>query len=131
MNFGTLNKIIVEFSEKFWDDKDVIRIINDPVSNYSWIVNYYKIIKKNVLIFLTSDETIENKNIDDIKEEVKSFLTINFQGKNISITNINITKWGSDPFSYGSYSSFKVGAIPEHIDSLAKPEGNGLFFFCW
>jgi len=46
MNFGTLNKIIVEFSEKFWDDKDVIRIINDPVSNYSWIVNYYKIIKK-------------------------------------------------------------------------------------
>ena len=33
------------------------------------------------------------------------------------------TKCGSDPFSYGSYSSFGVGSSPKDIENLAKPEG--------
>jgi monoamine oxidase len=39
-----------------------------------------------------------------------------------------ITRWGQDPFSYGSYSSLPPGATPEDRDLLAQPESNRLFF---
>ena len=39
-----------------------------------------------------------------------------------------ITRWGSDPFSLGSYSFMKVGATPAHIEGLAHPVLNRLFF---
>jgi monoamine oxidase len=123
MNYGTMNKVIVEFSEMFWDENNIIKIINEPFSYYSWMVNYYNVSKKNILIFLTTDETVESKSIEEIKSEVISILSKVYPGENISIKNLVRTKWGSDPYSYGSYSSFGVGATPKDIEYLSKPEG--------
>jgi monoamine oxidase len=39
-----------------------------------------------------------------------------------------VTRWGSDPFAGGSYSSLTPGSTPEDYDTLAAPIGNVLFF---
>lgn len=51
MNYGLMNKVIVEFSEKFWDENNLIRVLNDFVSNYSWMVNYYNAPKRMFSFF--------------------------------------------------------------------------------
>jgi len=76
---------------------------------------------------LTSDEDVENKSLQDIKKDVLNSLKDIYPGKNISITNIIRTQWGSDPYSYGSYSSYGVGSSPQDIDNLVKAEGRIYF----
>ncbi|MFN6262748.1 MAG: flavin monoamine oxidase family protein, partial [Chromatiaceae bacterium] len=39
-----------------------------------------------------------------------------------------ITRWASDPFSYGSYSFLPVGATPAMRQHLAAPLGQQVFF---
>lgn len=38
------------------------------------------------------------------------------------------TRWGNDPFSYGSYSHVRVHSSGSHYDVLAESVGNRLFF---
>lgn len=39
------------------------------------------------------------------------------------------TRWGSDPMSYGSYSSCSVGSLgPDDYDIMAEPLGDKVFF---
>ncbi len=50
-------------------------------------------------------------------------------GRNVpDPTAVKITRWGSDPFSCGSYSYMKTGASPGDYDELARPAGKRLFF---
>jgi monoamine oxidase len=39
-----------------------------------------------------------------------------------------ITRWGHDPFAYGSYSYAPVGASIEDYEAMAEPVENRLFF---
>lgn len=39
------------------------------------------------------------------------------------------TRWGSDPFAYGSYSHVAVGASGDDYDVMAESCGNGRLFF--
>ena len=43
-------------------------------------------------------------------------------------TSTLITRWASDPFSYGSYSFLPVGATPAMRQHLAAPLGQQVFF---
>ena len=38
------------------------------------------------------------------------------------------TRWKSDPFCYGSYSSLVVGSTPEDYDAMASSVDRKLFF---
>jgi len=42
--------------------------------------------------------------------------------------NYLITRWGSDEFSFGSYSYVPIGGTSFDYDELAKPVMNRLFF---
>ncbi|MFT3741540.1 MAG: FAD-dependent oxidoreductase [Gammaproteobacteria bacterium] len=39
-----------------------------------------------------------------------------------------VTRWGNDPYSFGSYSYLPVGSTRQDCDILAQPESNRLFF---
>jgi monoamine oxidase len=39
-----------------------------------------------------------------------------------------VTRWGSDPFSLGAYSSIPPGANGKDYDTLAEPVGDRVFF---
>jgi monoamine oxidase len=39
-----------------------------------------------------------------------------------------VTRWGSDPFSLGAYSSISPGASGKDYDTLAEPIGDRVFF---
>jgi hypothetical protein len=43
-------------------------------------------------------------------------------------TSYVVTRWASDPFSYGTYSYIAVGSSGDDYDTLAKTVDNKLFF---
>ena len=129
MNFGTMNKVIIEFTEKFWDENEnVIKILADPRLQYPWMVNYYNVINKNVLIFLTTDEDFEKKTDDQIKNEVIESLSKVYDKDKINIKYFKRTEWRTDPYSYGSYTSYGVGTTEKEVNILAKKHENLIYF---
>jgi monoamine oxidase len=43
-------------------------------------------------------------------------------------TDVQITRWGKDPFSQGSYSYIQIGSSPADQDALAAPVAGRLLF---
>ena len=43
-------------------------------------------------------------------------------------TAFKVSRWGSDPYSYGSYSYLKVGSVEEMRRALAEPVARKLYF---
>jgi len=131
LGFGVLDKVIVEFSEKFWDDFSLLRILNTPVTAFGWAVNLNKVAGKNTLIFLVGGENkyydLYNNNKAAIEAAVVNVLKTIYPNKNISVVRSIITNWRMDPFALGSYTSYAVGADPSMVDEFSKREGNVFF----
>ena len=43
--------------------------------------------------------------------------------------NFKFSRWGSDPYSYGSYSFVKAGASPDDCDTYFESESTGGMVF--
>ena len=43
--------------------------------------------------------------------------------------NFKFSRWGSDPYSYGSYSFVKAGASPDNCDTYFESESTGGMVF--
>ena len=134
LNFGSLEKVVVEFSNAFWSESDtnLINILNDPISPLGYIVNYYKIGKKNTLIFLVAGEgkywnDYYSATEEMVKSKVISTLSTYYPDKTISITKIYWTTWKNDPFSYGAYSSYAPNSNSDLVKEFSNKEGRVFF----
>jgi len=133
MGVGTMEKIIVEFSEAFWDNKyTLLKILNQPVTILGWAVNYKKVDGKNILLFLAGGgnqhyQPLYNASREELNHLVISTLSPLFPGKNIKIEKIYVTNWKHDEFAYGSYSGYAPNSCPAMVGELAKPEGRVYF----
>ena len=65
---------------------------------------------------------VENWTNDQIISRVMQILS-QIYGKIPDPVNFHITRWGSDPFSRGSYSFMKVHSTPQHVQDLGRPVG--------
>ena len=131
MSFGILEKFIVEFTEVFWDNYNLMRILNYPVSPFNWFVNFYKVAGKKTLIFLIGGNAegldIYNTPKDKLEQMLVNLLKSIFPNKNVQVSKSIITNWKNDPFSLGAYTSYGIGADPSMVKELARREGNILF----
>jgi monoamine oxidase len=131
LNFGCLEKVIIEFTENFWDDVNLIKILNTPVSPFNWLVNFEKLAGKNTLIFLIGGE---NKYIDfynlsksQIEQAVVDQLKKIYPSKNIQVSKSIITNWKNDPYARGAYTSYGVGSNKANVNSFLWVEGKIVF----
>lgn len=131
MNMGVLNKVYLRFSEVFWDaDADLLGYINDEVGHWSETINLYKVTQQPILLAFNAGEfglEIETWDDDKIIADVMGVLRTIYGNDIPDPTDWLITRWGQDPFSYGSYASLGVGASPDTRKVLRAPHGN-IFF---
>jgi len=70
-----------------------------------------------------ADTMLMTKGVDEGKEE-DGFI---FLKKHL--VNCHITRWEEDPYTYGAYSSFHLGTLERHVESLQQPEWDERLWF--
>jgi polyamine oxidase len=127
MKMGIFNKVVMEFTERFWEGDSDFQCYNSTHGNsFGIAVNYFHYYEKPVLIAMptgTSGKWIEENDVETIKKEYQNIFHKAHKGKEIEFKNILKTSWNTDEFSLGSYSHVPVGARENSFDDLEKEVG--------
>lgn len=144
LGFGNLNKIILEFPAVFWDDSvDYFGAVGDKdglnENTRGWCFmfwNFHRFCGAPVLAALVSGQAAhqaESMSDDQLKEKAMEALR-RINPTMATTTPIPdpvacvVSRWGSEPFSKGSYSYVAVGASGDDYDVLAMPVGRRILF---
>ncbi|MCL4254563.1 MAG: FAD-dependent oxidoreductase [Anaerolineae bacterium] len=131
LDMGALNKVYLLFSDVFWSEgTQFFTIADDRVSFVNW-VNFYPITGKPILMAFYSGREqarLEALSEADIIAEALDVLSAIFEGVHDLFFEGIATRWGQDPFAYGSYSSYAVGSSPDDREALSEPLEGVLYF---
>jgi monoamine oxidase len=133
LEMGTLNKLYLKFDSAFWGNQEGEFIAYIPEENGRWTstLNLEEYTGQAILgMFTSSDYTAKIEDLTD-QEIIDDAMTVlrTIYGDNIpNPKGTLITRWGKDPFSFGSYSAFAVGSTPRDVRRLARPIGRKVFF---
>jgi len=153
LGMGLLNKIIVTYEKCFWpEEQSFITFLPSKVSEAFipilakrglFAQNYRPIKGKNTLVFYCGAKLgseIEKKTDKEVEEGIHSILAHHFKHDNPDFPDkpqsVIVTRWESDPYSYGSYSYVKPtkeGAkemsTPYDFAELGRPLWDNILFF--
>ncbi|KAK4768050.1 hypothetical protein SAY87_003191 [Trapa incisa] len=138
LGYGLLNKVAMVFPHVFWgEDLDTFACLNEESSRrgeFFLFYSYHTVSGGAVLIALVAGEAaaaFESTNPSTIQHRVLSLLRGIYNLKGIEVPDpiqTICTRWGSDPFSYGSYSHVRVHSSGSDYDIMAENVFNKLFF---
>lgn len=139
LGFGLLNKVAMLFPDVFWGtDLDTFGHLTDDPSRrgeFFLFYSYATVAGGALLIALVAGEaahSFESMPPTDAVSRVLQILRDIYEPQGITVpepTQTVCTRWGSDPFSLGSYSNVAVGASGDDYDILAENVGDGRVFF--
>ncbi|XP_057979208.1 protein FLOWERING LOCUS D [Malania oleifera] len=139
LGFGLLNKVAMLFPHVFWEtDLDTFgHLSEDPNRRGEFFLfySYATVAGGPLLIALVAGEAahkFETMSPTDAVTEVLQILKGIYEPQGINVPKpiqTVCTRWGSDPFSLGSYSNVAVGASGDDYDILAESVGDGRLFF--
>lgn len=145
LGYGILNKIILVYSEAFWDTtKDIFGCLRTPTSRHSLkqaeyasqrgrCFQWFNVSNTSgipVLIGLMAGDAgfdTEHSKNDELVAEATEVLRSVYGAKVPQPVHSIVTRWGSDKFARGSYSSAGPSMRPDDYQTMAKAVGN-LFF---
>ncbi|XP_009117559.1 lysine-specific histone demethylase 1 homolog 2 [Brassica rapa] len=138
LGFGLLNKVAMLFPSVFWgDDLDTFGCLNDSSidrGEFFLFYAYHTVSGGPALVALVAGEAaqrFESTEPSTLLHRVMKKLRGIYGPKGVVVPDpiqTICTKWGSDPFSYGSYSHVRVGSSGVDYDILAESVNNRLFF---
>ncbi|KAK7743676.1 hypothetical protein SLS62_010508 [Diatrype stigma] len=146
LGYGILNKIILVYRDAFWDkSRDIFGVLRTPLSRDSLKQTEYTSQRGRcfqwfdvsnmsgipVLLGLMAGDAgfdTEHSKNDELVEEATDVLR-SIYGAKVPQQPVHsiITRWGSDKFSRGSYSSAGPDMKPDDYQTMARSVGN-LFF---
>ncbi|XP_061986575.1 protein FLOWERING LOCUS D-like isoform X1 [Populus nigra] len=139
LGYGLLNKVAMLFPCVFWEtDLDTFGHLTDNTSSrgeFFLFYSYATVAGGPVLIALVAGEaahTFESMPPTDAVTQVIQILKGIYEPQGITVPEpiqTICTRWGSDPFTLGSYSNVAVGASGDDYDILAESVGDGRLFF--
>ncbi|XP_027365389.1 protein FLOWERING LOCUS D-like isoform X2 [Abrus precatorius] len=139
LGFGLLNKVAMLFPHVFWEmDLDTFGHLSDDPSRrgeFFLFYSYATVAGGPLLIALVAGEAahkFESMPPTDAVTRVIQILKGIYEPKGINVPEpiqTVCTRWGSDPFCFGSYSNVAVGASGDDYDILAESVGDGRLFF--
>ena len=131
LNMGVLNKCYLKFPEVFWDDEShLLGYVSEEKGRWCEWLNLAALLDQPILLGFNAGQfglEIESWSDEEIVASAMSTLRTIY-GNNIpNPESYLITRWGRDPFAFGSYSHIPPFASGADYDALAKPVGR-LFF---
>ncbi|KAM7200484.1 Sec1-like protein [Rhypophila sp. PSN 637] len=145
LGFGVLNKVIMVYKEPFWDeDRDIFGVLQNPTNRHSLdqkdyasqrgrFFQWFNITQTSglpVLLALMAGDAgydTEQSCNDDLVREATDILRSVYGSKVPEPIETVVTRWASDKFARGSYSSAGPDMKADDYDTMARPIGN-LFF---
>lgn len=132
IHMGVLNKIILRFKAFFWR-QDVPLFIATPDSSTlcTWFLNLGYTGHPLLMGFVGGNNAREIESMPDslVRTGVlKDLHRIFGASAKIELEDIEVTRWGRDPFALGSYSRFRAGATGHERKLLMQPILGKLFF---
>jgi|SaaInlV_100m_DNA_2_1039680.scaffolds.fasta_scaffold15499_2 monoamine oxidase len=133
LGMGTLNKIALRFSKRFWpEDAYVLGLLNSSTENLIEYLPMTPYSGEPVIVGLSHGRharSLEAVKKEDVVEQALRDLKFMFGSATpTSAVESVVTAWYSDEFSGGSYSSIPPGASFADYRTLAKPLGERIFF---
>ncbi|CAF1195538.1 unnamed protein product [Adineta ricciae] len=128
MGFGVLNKIVLQFSDCFWDPtkRYILRTCNEPRSRFHYVVCLPP--PSNILILFVSGNdacALETLTDSETIQLATCFLQRIFPESFVpNVIKYKITRWFKDSLSFGSYSNYAVGTNENTIELLARTTAN-------
>ncbi|KAJ5942068.1 hypothetical protein N7516_002236 [Penicillium verrucosum] len=143
LGFGIMNKVVLVFKEAFWDTKrDMFGLLREPNNLASMVQEDYAANRGRFYLFWNVMKTTglpclialmagdaahqaESTSDEEIITEVTGQLRNVFKHTTVpDPLETIITRWGQDPFTYGSYSYVAAEAFPDDYDLMARSIGN-------
>lgn len=132
LGMGVLNKCYLRFPKVFWPEKvDWIEYLAPRHGEWTEWVNFSQITGKPVLLGFNAADmgaAIEKWSDGEIISSAMKTLRRMFGSSIPDPVDFQITRWGSDPHTCGSYSFNAVGSSPSMRDTLAQSLNGRLHF---
>ena len=132
LDMGVLNKVYLKFSEVFWDKEfEQIAYMGEEVGEWCDWLNFVPYIDEPVLMAFhggAKGYAIEELSDDEIIAGAMKTLRTIYGDSIPQPDGFLITRWGKDPFAFGSYSHVPPFASGEDYDALFEPVDDVLFF---
>ncbi len=132
LGMGVLNKCYLRFPSAFWPPEvDWLEYVGVNPGHWSEWVSLLPTTKVPVLLgFNAADRGRELEQLSDEAIIADAMTTLRTMfGQHIpQPSDYQITRWATDPFSFGSYSFNAVNSGPEQRKILAEPLQKRLFF---
>ncbi|KAJ6811718.1 lysine-specific histone demethylase 1-like protein 1-like [Iris pallida] len=139
LGFGLLNKVAMLFPHDFWGGEiDTFGHLTEESSQrgeFFLFYSYSSVSGGPLLVALVAGESaIKFEKVSPVEsaERVLDVLRGIFSPKGIEVPKplqVICTRWGSDKFTYGSYSYVGIGSSGDDYDVLAESVGDGRVFF--
>jgi monoamine oxidase len=131
VDMGLLNKVVLRFDKCFWpQDASLFLSTPCPTTQCTWFLNLVETGCPILVGFVGGHAAhkLEHEHDDVVIDRALADLNRIFQTKDKSLVGPQIiTRWGSDPFAYGSYSRFRAGALGHERRLLSQPILGTLF----
>lgn len=145
LGFGILNKVVLVYKTVFWDpDRDIFGVLREAQNRHSTSQKDYEANRGRFFQWFNVSNTTglpclialmagdagfetEHSSNDSLIAEATGVLRSVFGARVPNPVEAIVTRWGSDRFARGSYSSASPGMQPDDYDVMARSVGN-LFF---
>jgi monoamine oxidase len=132
LEMGTVNKFMLVWDSPFWDTSlQFIGYTPETKGKFNYFLNVRKYSSNNALVtfaFGNYAQQTEAMTDSEITDEIMLHLKAIY-GNAIPVpTQILRTKWGQNPYSYGSYSYATAGVSTDAYNILADAVSNRVFF---
>jgi monoamine oxidase len=131
---NVLNKVYLRFAEPFWEDAadtEFFGYVSETKGHWCETLNLHHYTDKPILLLFNAGafgSEIETWSDDKIVANALDTLRTIFGDAVPKPESHIITRWGNDPFAYGSYSHMAPGATPDDVAALAASVGHRLHF---
>lgn len=130
LHMGLLNKIFLHFPHVFWPESTEFfgQIGSELIRN---VLNLKYFNDQNCLVAFVAGRqalALEQESIEFVIERLVAELRDLFGAHVPEPLRVDMTRWASDPYAQGSYSSVPVGAQRSARAELARPIADKLFF---
>lgn len=145
LGFGILNKVILVYDKVFWNpDRHIFGVLRNATNRHSTSQKDYGANRGRLFQWFNVSSTTgmpclialmagdagfetEHSSNNSLVAEATDVLRKVFGSDVPNPVEAIVTRWGSDRFARGSYSSAAPGMLPDDYDTMARPVGN-LFF---